>query len=112
MSDLIKKVREKLEFDDRAKSLESEFRYACYPDADKDELQTLLADYACHGFAAGVGVRFDRVKPIIEALIAVAKVASQGVDGKTRLVVPGDTWHERMNKALAELEKAVDDDQL
>ena len=56
MTDLIKK-REKLAFDDRAKALESEFRYACYPDADKDELQTLLADYACHGFASGVGVK-------------------------------------------------------
>ena len=49
-------------------------------------------------------------RPIIEALLAVAKVASQGVDGKTRLVVPGDTWHERMKRALGELSQAVQDE--
>jgi len=96
MSDLLAKLREKLEFDDRAKSLESEFRYACYPNADKDELQTLLADYACHGFASGVGVKFDRVKPIIEALLKVAEAA-------TRLGERDNI----LTEALAELEKVV-----
>lgn len=75
MSDTIKRARELLEFDDRAKTLEAEFRYACYPDADKDQLATLLADYACHGFASGVGVKFDRVRPMIEAALEVVAEA-------------------------------------
>lgn len=103
MSDLIKKAREKLAFDDRAKTLESEFRYACYPDADKDELQTLLADYACHGFASGVGVKFDRIKPIIDALLKVAEAAENSGHG------PHPVGYCIICDALAELSQAVGD---
>lgn len=67
MSTLTDKLKALAAFEERGKELVTEFRYACYPDADKDQLETLLADYACHGFESGLGVRFDRLAPLLEA---------------------------------------------
>ena len=44
-----------LEFDEQKarKACEpqiTEYRYAVYPDADKEQIQTLLADCGCHGY--------------------------------------------------------------
>ena len=103
MTPLATLLAEVFNFDDRAKTLESEFRYACYPDADKDELQTLLANYACHGFAAGVGVKFDRVKPITDQLLELVK-AAELMNGP---VAYKGSPQDNLNKALASLRKLV-----
>ncbi len=103
MTDPIARARELLEFDDRAKTLEAEFRHACYPDADKEELTTMIADYACHGFASGVGVKFDKVRPMIEAALEVVKAA----EGYAKLI--NYEPHDAIVFALARFAKAVEE---
>lgn len=70
------RIMKAVEFDKRGKELVTEYRYGVFPDADKDQLETLLADYACHGFEAGIGLRFDRLQPLLEALAECASAIS------------------------------------
>ncbi len=81
MSDsLPARLRAKLALEERGKELVTEFRYACYPDADKDQLATLLAGYGCHGFESGLSVNFARLQPLHELLLAVVEAAEKSVE--------------------------------
>jgi len=49
-----------------------------------------------------------RLAPLHAAMLKVVEIAEQTVDGKTRLVIPGDTVHDRMVRALDEVRKTLD----
>ena len=59
----------------------TEYRYAVYPDADKDQIQTMLADCGCHGYfdAAFIGVNHQHTKDaaIISELIEIIQSQSE-----------------------------------
>lgn len=108
MSDLLKKAREKLAFDGLP-LVAAEAEVVKHFEPGPYTIENTPKEMHAFGFYAGAAYERARAKPIIEALLKVAEVAGQGVDGKTRLVVPGDSWHERMAKALSDLRKKLED---
>lgn len=79
----------------------TEYRYAVYPDADKDQIQTMLADCGCHGYfdAAFVGVKTENAKSsaIISELIEIIKLQSECMNGYSH-----DYITLKMNACIAE----------
>jgi peptide methionine sulfoxide reductase MsrA len=68
----------------------TEYRYAVYPDADKDQIQTMLADCGCHGYfdAAFIGVKTEHTKSaaIISELIEIIQIQSDALELSTDLL--------------------------
>lgn len=63
LKDKLTKIDDELAIKNQFEKEVTEYRYAVYPDADKDQIQTMLADCGCHGY-------FDAVEVITEIRIA------------------------------------------